>query len=109
MMPRVKRLSRESFTETLSESRRKTSIHFSVTFKKNKAHPNGCAAVVSKKVAKTSVARHLLKRRMLAVARPFCTESFSYIVYARALSPMLSFKALSEELSKLLTEVTKEV
>ncbi len=63
----------------------------------------GAAAVVSKTVAKSSPVRHLLKRRMLSVMKPF-TRSDQYVVaYARSGSPLLSFKALSDELSRLLT------
>ncbi len=63
----------------------------------------GASAVVSKAVAKKSVDRHLLKRRMLQVLRPFVREDRYLVAYARAGSPTLSFRELSHELSSLLT------
>lgn len=54
--------------------------------------------VVSKKVEKSSVKRHLLKRRIREVLRPFSSKDFILIVYARPGSQALSFEELSSEL-----------
>lgn len=61
------------------------------------------AVVVAKAVARRSVDRHLLKRRALAVMRPFYTEGRYVVVYAKKGAPTLSFKALKEELTSLLS------
>jgi len=104
MLPRRLRLSRDHFTDA-GRGEKAQSTHFSVVWKA--AASGGCAAVVSKKVAKRSVDRHLLKRRMLAVLKPWCSSKRSLIVYARSGSPSLSYKVLNEELSSLLSRVAK--
>ena len=65
--------------------------------------------MISKKTAKLSVSRHLLKRRMLTVLRPWCSPSLSLIVYARAGSSALSFRELSQELEELVVRVLGRV
>ena len=102
MMPRRLRLSRETFAKAAS-GRRATSAHFSVTVR-NTAKEGGAAVIISKKVAKKSVDRHLLKRRALDVVRPLVSPTRSMIIYARAGSPTLSYRALKEELIQLVTE-----
>ncbi|MGB4076523.1 MAG: ribonuclease P protein component [Minisyncoccia bacterium] len=99
MLPRKLRLSRATFPSPRSGSKA-TSEHFSLVF--GPATAGGCAAVVSKKVARRSVDRHLLKRRMLSVARPFVGLNRYLVLYARAGSPSLSFKTLASELTSLL-------
>ncbi len=63
--------------------------------------------MVSKKVARLSVARHLLKRRMLAVMRPWCSADHSLVAYARSGAPLLPYKELASELSALLTKTLR--
>jgi ribonuclease P protein component len=63
------------------------------------------AAVISKKTAKLAVARHLLKRRMLAVGRPWARPDQAVVIYARAGAPGLPYPALRDELSGLLRRV----
>ena len=104
MLPRTKRLSRESF-DTIAAGKRAISAHFSVTVR---ASLEGQAAVVvSKKIAKKSVDRHLLKRRALEILAPFVRQGVSFIVYARKGSETLSFPLLERELRELLTTSTK--
>ncbi len=104
MLPRTKRLSRDTFS-TVATGKRAISAHFSVTVR---ATPVGQAAtVVSKKVAKKSVDRHLLKRRILEVATPFVRPGCSFIIYTRAGAASLSYPALKKELVELLTTSTK--
>jgi ribonuclease P protein component len=61
------------------------------------------AVVVAKAVAKRSVDRHLLKRRILSVLRPYFSEGRYVVVYAKKGALTLSFKALKEELAGLLS------
>lgn len=100
MLPRNMRLSRAHFAPSGPE-KRLASPHFSVSIR-NTSGPGGCAVVVSKKVARFAVSRHLLKRRVLVVVRPWCKRSVALVVYARPGAPTLPFGVLQEELSSLL-------
>ncbi len=97
------RLSRAHFAPSGPE-KRLASPHFSLSVRET-AGNGGCTTVISKKVAKLAVSRHLLKRRMLAVMKPFCTKDTALIVYARPGAANLTFKELSEELGALLARV----
>lgn len=99
MLPRRHRLSRATFPHGRDGSRA-ASPHFSLSW--GVARSGGAAVVVSKKVARRSVDRHLLKRRMLAVMRPFVREDRFLVAYARTGAHTLPFKALKEELTALL-------
>lgn len=104
MLAKARRLSRTDFG-TVAIGKRAVSAHFSVTVAPSSV--GKAAAVISKKVARTSVARHLLKRRIMAASLPFVADGRSFIVYARAGSPALSYRALERELSELLTSLPK--
>ncbi len=104
MLPRAKRLTRATFGATAA-GKRAVSAHFSVTTVQS---PEGrAAAVVSKKVARRSVDRHVLKRRILAVASPFVVPGRSFVVYTRAGSATLSYSLLKKELADLLSSLPK--
>ncbi len=94
------RLSRAHFAP-IGPEKRAASTHFSISIRETK-EKGGCAVVVSKKVAKLSVSRHLLKRRVLSILRPYCLSSKAVIVYARPGAGDLDFPALSLELAELL-------
>ncbi len=104
MLPRAKRLSRAGFG-TVATGKRAISAHFSVTY--TKSAEGRAAAVVSKKVAKRSVDRHLLKRRILAALASRIAPGRSFIVYARAGSPALPYRELTLELERLLDSLSK--
>ena len=76
-------------------------MHFSLSY--GPSIQGGAAAIVSKAVAKRSVDRHLLKRRMLSVLRPHVRETMSLIAYARKDALTLSFKEVERELSELVS------
>jgi len=101
------RLSRAHFAPHGPETR-VASPHFSLSIR-TATGQGGCAAVISKKVAKLSVTRHLMKRRILAVMRPWCSPNQALVVYARPGSSALNFDTLSEELSELLTRAVGKV
>lgn len=61
--------------------------------------------MVSKAIARQSPARHLIKRRTLSVLRPFCRTNQYLVVYAKAGAATLTFRALSEELTSLLSRL----
>lgn len=107
MLPRNLRLSRAHFASTGPE-KRAASPHFSVSVRESEGN-GGCAVIISKKVAKLSVTRHRLKRRALAVLRPWCSPSRAVVVYARPGSALLPYEAVAEELSLLLARVLGKV
>lgn len=84
---------------------RAESAHFLLVGSMRKEQANGCAAVVSKKVARLSVSRHRLKRRMLFVMRPWCRGTIGLIVTAKSGAGTLPFSTLKEELEMLLSRV----
>jgi ribonuclease P protein component len=101
MIPRNMRLSRAHFAPTGPE-KRVASPHFSLSLRE--AEKGGCAVVIGKKVAKLSVTRHLLKRRMASVIAPHCLPSRILIVYARPGAQTLAFPAIKKELEDLLAK-----
>ena len=107
MIPRMMRLSRAHFAPTGPE-KRLVSSHFSLSLRLNQTE-GGCAVVVSKKVARLSVSRHLLKRRVLSIIRPWCTKDRALVLYARPGSQALPFSVLKEELEELLARALPEV
>jgi ribonuclease P protein component len=98
MLPRRLRLSRTSLEGFRPDGRAK-SPHFSVSI--SRQSPGG-AIVISKKVARLSIARHLLKRRISAVIRPYLEKGAGIMVYANAGSATLPFEAIKSELETLL-------
>lgn len=83
---------------------RAMSPHFSISYGPN-PEKGGCGVVVSKKVEKSSVKRHLLKRRMREVLRNYCSKDQVCIIYARPGAETLSFPELSAELSSELERI----
>ena len=79
--------------------------HFSISYGPT-PETGGCGVVVSKKVEKSSVKRHLLKRRIREVLRNYCSKDHTLIVYARPGSQELSFEELSKELSEQIERIT---
>ena len=105
MSKRRLHLSRPDFTAVTNDrsAKRATSSHFSVTLS---VAGVGSAVVVSKKVAKSSVQRHLIKRRVREIVAPWCSDTRALIVYARAGSGGLPYSAMAEELTLLLQRMT---
>lgn len=102
MLPRRLRLQRAAFTQTGKEMRA-VSPHFSVSVRPGVP---GTAAIISKKVEKTSVGRHRLKRRILSVALPWCgSPDAGVLIYARAGANMLPYSVVTTELTELLTRL----
>ncbi len=102
MLPRRSRLSREGF-DSLMRSRRYSSPHFSLSIQENGQYA-GLGVVISKKVAKLAVSRHLLKRRISSVLAPFHTDSRALALFAKPGSKELPFSELKSELLGLLEQ-----
>lgn len=83
---------------------RATSPHFAVSWGPVEGS-GGAGVVVTKKVEKSSVKRHVLKRRIREAIRPFASPTHALIVYARPGSQTLSFEDISSELSELIGRV----
>ncbi|MES2668464.1 MAG: ribonuclease P protein component [Patescibacteria group bacterium] len=97
------RLSRAHFATTAPSGpeKRAASPHFSLSVREAQ-EGGGCAVVISKKVAKLSVSRHLLKRRAFSVIKEACSPTRILIVYARPGAASLDYPAIDKELSGLL-------
>lgn len=103
MLPRHLRLPREAFENTPG-MRRAVSSHLSLSYLDG-AEIGGCAVVVSKKVARLAVSRHLIKRRIKAVLKEWCIPGRIIVVHARSGIAPVPFAALKEELDALLRSV----
>ncbi len=101
---RLKRADFEAVSHT-ADTKRLASTHFSIVFIR-KTEKSGSAIVISKKIEKSAVKRHLLKRRVSEVIRAVDVPEGSLIVYAREGSSALSFTELSGELHTLLNRLT---
>lgn len=99
------RLSRAHFAPQGPETRL-ASTHFSLSIWEA-PQKGGVAAVISKKVARLSVSRHLLKRRILAALLPYASPDRAIVVYARAKAASLPYQELRKELAELLARVGK--
>lgn len=103
MFAKRERLPRGVFAGALARGRRYTSAHFSIL------HPEGSqgyAVVVPKKVARLSVTRHQLKRRVTAALRKIPLPS-SLVVFPRAGAARLSADELLQELTLLISRISR--
>jgi ribonuclease P protein component len=98
MFKRDIRLKRDDFAR-IARGKRLHSTHFSAIVS---PHLKGYAVVVSKKVAKLSVARHLLKRRVLAALRALPLPP-ALVIFAKDSAASLSFADIKQELATLLS------
>ena len=101
MFPQRDRISRELFPQAL-KGRRISSSNFTIIVPNEATLEKRYAVVVSKKVARLSVTRHLLKRRVTAALHSLVLPR-SLIVFPRAGAASIDFKSVKEELDKLLS------
>ncbi len=101
MIARRNRLAREDFPILLKSGKRAVSEHFSITYSKK---TKGCAVVVGKKIIKTSVGRHKIKRRVQYVLN-MSEINYSYVIFAKKGANLLSFMDLKKEISTLLDNI----
>lgn len=100
MFPRRKRLPRSAFPKALALGKRASSAHFLIFLPRE---AKGYAVVVPKKVARLSVARHALKRRVLAALRSLPTLPDGLIVFPKASAGSVSYQEVRQELAELLS------
>ena len=99
MFPRRERLSRASFPQVLARGKRVVSKHFSAVIAPQNT---GVAVVVSKKVARLSVTRHRIKRRVLAVVKALNPKK-GIIIFPKAETRDMEYDEMKLEISTLLT------
>ena len=99
MLPRKNRLQRADFNH-LTNGKRHSTEHFSCTQKESPVLK--VAIVVSKKTAKKSPDRHLLKRRVSAAIEENPPAPGLYNIFARKGSQLLSYHDIKTEISTLL-------
>ncbi|MFA6519341.1 MAG: ribonuclease P protein component [Candidatus Paceibacterota bacterium] len=100
MFPRRKRLSRDTFPSALKNGRRISSEHLSVVIP---AEGRGYAVIVPKKIARLSVTRHKIKRRVLAALRTLDLPQ-ALIVFPKASVNSVSYQDIQSELAALLSK-----
>lgn len=90
------------FTVVLKTGRRLSSPHFSVVISTKAA---GYAVVVPKKIARLSVTRHKIKRRVLAALRtlPVDTQLSSLVIFPKASVSSVSYQDIQIEIKNLLS------
>ena len=101
MLPRVARFDRTTFAQALRAGRRTHTPFFSLV--KSPAPNFRVAVVVGKKVAKQSVARNRLRRRLYAAFAHVEPAPGHYILIAKAGSAALPYGALEVEIARILS------
>jgi ribonuclease P protein component len=99
---RSKRLTREAFPHVLKRGRRVSTPHFLAVFTSD---VNGYAVVVPKKVARLSVMRHKIKRRVLEAFRTLSTPTCALLLFPKSTVAEMSYTEVREELDLLLSKI----
>lgn len=105
MLPRSLRLTRRGFEESRG-LRRAHSPHFSISYGYSETAA-GSAVIVPKKVVKGAVTRHLMKRRIRAILRPYSSSNRILIVSAKAGADALPYAEIEKEISSVLDSIVK--
>ena len=109
MFARSLRLSRAGFERTRS-LRRASAPHFSVSYG-SLGQDAGLGVIVPKKVVKSAVARHRLKRRLREILRTLAATGglpSVIIVSARTGADSLTYAHMSDELSEAFKAILAE-
>lgn len=109
MLPKGRRLTRHDFPKDHREGLVVHSAHLSVRCTKKMVQESRFSAVISKKVAVGSPARHLWKRRVYEIIKSLEKDHplpfGAYVFFAKKDAHKLSYKALTEEIEGLLRQV----
>lgn len=107
MLPRDQRLSRKEFTPVFKLGKRLNTGLFSVIYKKKENIKPKFSVVVSKKVTKSSVARHKIRRWIYESTRAFLKENTTYnfdtIFIIQPSITKFDFQSIKEKVSEVLT------
>ena len=98
MFPRRKRFPRAKFPVAIRTGRRLSSEHFSIVIPKT---DEGYAVVVPKKMARLSVKRHQIKRRVLAALRTIPLPK-ALIIFPYSSVSSVSYQDIKKELTNLI-------
>ena len=100
MFKRQQRLSRAAFDKALASGKRRSGAHFSIVWSST---VSGYAVVVPKKIARLSVTRHRIKRRVLEALRTLSVPKKGLIVFPRAGVEDMGYDEMRSELAQLLS------
>jgi len=100
---RRERLNREIFPSIIKNGRRLSSPHFSAIFS---SEAKGYAVVISKKVARLSVTRHRIKRRIFAALRTLPLPP-ALIIFPKSSASSVSYEDIKVEIKQLLSTITR--
>lgn len=106
MLPINKRVKKDAFPEIMKKGRflHRESLYI-VSLSRGDALPSRFSFVVPSKVKKTSVGRHLIKRRLTAVIEevlPNIKSGFSAILYVKKDISGFSYQKIKKEILELL-------
>ncbi|OHA80230.1 MAG: ribonuclease P protein component [Candidatus Yonathbacteria bacterium RIFCSPHIGHO2_01_FULL_44_41] len=110
MLPRKNRISRKNFPTHKARGSRVFSPFFSAVFYQNddvEEKQSRMATVVSKKTAKTAVARNLLRRRFYELFMPYLKEMIrptTVVIYPKSEAQKVPFSFLKSEIEKALKQ-----
>jgi ribonuclease P protein component len=99
VFPRKKRFPRALLPLAIKTGRRRASEHFTAVFPPNSA---GYAIIVSKKVARLSVTRHRIKRRVSAVLRTISLPP-ALLLFPQSSVSSVSYQDIKKELTNLIS------
>jgi len=102
MIARRNRLARADFPTLLKSGKRAFSEHFSIIYSDVVC---GYAVIVSKKIIKTAIGRHLIKRRVFSILCANTTPR-GCVVFAQKGAQELSFSKIKKEINLLLGDIT---
>jgi ribonuclease P protein component len=102
MLPRKQRLPRYGFPQ-LRTLARAQSAHFSISY--GESTVPGAAVIVPKKVVKSSVGRHRIKRQVLATLQPHVGSFRTIIIAVRGDAANVPSLVLRDELNSLLRSI----
>ncbi len=107
MLPTNRRIKKEFFTKIVKTGFFVHSDNFYLIYLNNNNLPSCFSFVVSNKVNKTSVGRHLLKRRMSKVVEKVLSKvkiGLSSLIYAKKGASLLLYSDIEKEILKLLNK-----
>jgi len=108
MISKKYKLRQNDFKKYLVKTKVLSGQHLHIRFLKTKLPEAHFSVVVPKKIAKTSVLRNKIKRRVYSVISKQIKkfpQGLLCVVFLRKGSPTLSFKNLQEELQALLEQI----
>ncbi|MGB8815878.1 MAG: ribonuclease P protein component [Minisyncoccia bacterium] len=114
MLAKKYRISSEDIGRTIKNGKSFHADHFYGKFALNNTKNSRFAVVSSIKIEKTSVGRHLLKRRISSTIESFFKKNpksleipFDLIIFSKKGAPLLSFFQISIEVSQILENTHK--